>query len=329
MKVQDKRLTSFADCRVLLLCVTLPIFVLPQLAAATRRPQELEIVTDRLPDGIVGKTYRARLQARGGEKPYSWSLATPYLPEGLTLSETTGEIDGTPKYAHLYNLAAHPYDFTLQVTDSSSPAQTATRYFVLRVVEPLELENNSLPKGVLGFSYRMHIKARGGIPPYKWQVARGELPPGLELKTASGLLAGEPTQSGSFRFTVQVSDAGNPAQTEIRTFRSAVVAPLSVDWKQPPQVEAGGIFGSVQVTNGTQDDFEVTVIIVAVNEYGKAFALGYQHFLLEKDTVSREILFGFGLPEGEYEVHVDAVAEVQPKNAIYRARRQHGPLQVE
>ncbi|MFQ5663921.1 MAG: Ig domain-containing protein [Terriglobia bacterium] len=293
------------------------------------KPQKLRILTDKLPEGVVGEPYRVRLQASGGQKPYSWSVSNPYLPEGLTLDESTGEIAGTPRYAHLYNFTAHLYDFTIRVRDSSSPAQTTTGYFILKVAERLVLVTGSLPKGVRSFPYRVQLQARGGTPPYTWDVASGVPPPGLELDAASGLLAGQPTAAGDFRFSLRAIDAGEPAQMATGTFRIRVVVPLSVDWKQPPRVEEGGIYGSVQVSNGTRDDLDLTLIVVAVNEYGKAFALGYQHFTLKQDAASPEIPFGFSLPQGEYVVHVDAVAEVAPKNAIYRARRQEGPMRVE
>ena len=291
--------------------------------------QALQILTATLPDGIVGEPYRVRLRASGGRKPYSWSVSTPPLPEGLEFNESSGEIAGTPLYAHLFNFAAHLYDFTVRVTDSSSLPQTATRYFILQVAEPLEVVTDSLPMLVTGFSYRVQFEARGGSPPLKWDVARGSLPAGLELDAKLGILAGTPTRVGAFRFTARVTDTGDPPQTQMRTFMGKTMSPLVVDWKRPPQVEEGGIHGSVEVVNSTREDFDLTVIVMAVNEYGKAFALGYQHFVLEKETISREIPFGFSLPYGDYVVHVDAVAEVAPKNAIYRGRRQQGPMRVE
>ena len=74
------------------------------------------------------------------------------------------------------------------------------------------------------------------------------------------------------------------------------------------------------VSNQTEQDFDLTVIMVAVNETGRATAIGYQHFPLKKNTTSLEIPFGENLPQGTYEINVDAVAEVAATNSIYRAR---------
>ena len=82
------------------------------------------------------------------------------------------------------------------------------------------------------------------------------------------------------------------------------------------------IGGRLEVSNSTGDDFDFTVVVLAVNEIGKAFAIGYQHFPLKSGVESMEIPFGETLPQGRYVVHVDAVGEVPPRHAIYRARLQ-------
>lgn len=291
-------------------------------AGAIEESQAFRILTATLPDGIVGGPYRVRLRASGGREPYTWSVSNLYLPEGLALDKPSGKIAGTPMHADLY-------DFTIRVIDSNSPPQTAMRYFMLTVVEPLELVTDSLPTLVTGFSYRERLEARGGSSPLQWDVVSGSLPAGLELNATSGVVAGTPTHVGAFRFTVRVTDAGDPPQSRMRTLAGTAVPPLAVDWKHDPQTKESGIYGSVEVSNNTQDEVDLTVIVLAVNEYGKAFALGYQHFVLEIETISPEILFGFRLPRGDYVVHVDAVAEVARKNNIHRARRQQGPLRVD
>ncbi len=57
----------------------------------------LEITTTSLPDGSVGASYSASLQATGGSGSYSWSTSSGSLPPGLDLSGNT--IGGTPTVA--------------------------------------------------------------------------------------------------------------------------------------------------------------------------------------------------------------------------------------
>lgn len=293
----------------------------PAIWLQEAEPEAVEIVTARLPDAVLHKPYRARLEAGGGQEPYRWSLSGHALPEGVGL-EPNGVITGAP-------VALGRHEFVVRVTDSSTPPQAAESSLTLRVVKPLVMEELSLPRAILRQAYRAELRAGGGTLPLKWELIDGELPAGLDLEAASGRLAGTPTRTGAFRFRVRVTDAGDPPQTAARDFLLNAVAALEVKWMRLPRVEAGGIFGSVQVTNGTEDDFDLTLIVVAVNDYGKAFALGYQHFTLEKETETPEIPFGFTLPRGLYVVHLDAVAEIPAKIAIYRSRREEGPLRVE
>ena len=76
----------------------------------------LTIMTTSLPGGTQSVAYNQTLTATGGKQPYSWTLVSgSSLPAGLILS-TGGVISGTPT-------SSGPTSFTVQVTDSSSPAQ--------------------------------------------------------------------------------------------------------------------------------------------------------------------------------------------------------------
>jgi hypothetical protein len=103
---------------------------------------------------------------------------------------------------------------------------------------------------------------------------------------------------------------------------TASKAPLTIEWTTAPHLDASTISGTVTLSNQTNQDFDQTVIVLAVNEVGKAFALGYQHFTLAHKTTSVPIKFSSQLPPGRYVIHADAIAEVPAKSAIYRARLQ-------
>lgn len=188
--------------------------------------------------------------------------------------------------------------------------------------EALSVVTADVPKAALRHDYRFQLRAAGGTAPLKWEIAGGDLPPGIALDRDSGRLAGVPAALGDFHFTVKVTDSAQPSHTATRGFVLRVVAPLTVEWKQTPQVAGSRISGAVAATNGTEEDFDLTFITVAVNEISKAFALGYQHFVLKAGTSSPLLEFSSTVPAGQYIVHVDVVAEVPASNAIYRARLQ-------
>lgn len=193
---------------------------------------------------------------------------------------------------------------------------------------PLTITTESLPEASLQQGYRVRLQATGGVPPLHWSVISGSVPPGLELED-TGIISGVATKVGDYRFSVAVTDSDKPSHSASKEFTMRVVAPLVLEWSRFPTVQDNRIDGAVKVTNGTSDDFDFTLIAVAVNEIGKAFALGYQHFNLKKGTEGLEIPFGSMLPQGSYVVHVDAVGEVPSRNAIYRQRLQTpSPLQI-
>jgi hypothetical protein len=185
--------------------------------------------------------------------------------------------------------------------------------------QPLAIETTSLPRAYVRQPYHFHLDARGGIPPLKWEVTEGSLPSGLSLRS-NGDLTGTPADTGEFRVTVTVSDSATPANQLSHQFTMAVVSPLMTRWGRYPAVNGQRLEGSIWVSNQTDHDFDLTVIVLAVNEIGRATAIGYQHFPLRKNSDEIEIPFGDNLSPGSYELNVDAVAEVAATNSIYRAR---------
>ena len=185
--------------------------------------------------------------------------------------------------------------------------------------EPLTVRTTSLPKAYFRQNYETHLEARGGIASLRWEVTEGALPAGVVLGR-DGILSGAPTETGEFRFTVTVTDGGKPAVQRNQQLVLTVLAPLLAQWGRYPKVTGRRLEGSIIVSNQTEQDFDLTVIMMAVNETGRATAIGYQRVSLKKGTTSLEIPFGENLPHGSYELNVDAVAEVAATNSIYRAR---------
>jgi Putative Ig domain len=185
--------------------------------------------------------------------------------------------------------------------------------------EPLVVQTTTLPKGYLHQSYHAQLEAKGGILPLHWELSEGNLPHGIVLQS-DGVLSGAPEETGEFPFTVTLSDSGRPMAQIKHPLVLTVVAPLLAKWGKYPKVNGQRLEGSILVSNQTEHDFDLTAIVMAVADNGRATAIGYQRIPVKKGTEELEIPFGDNLPKGAYQLNADVVAEVAATNSIYRAR---------
>jgi hypothetical protein len=115
----------------------------------------------------------------------------------MSISPTAGGIFGTPPNAGTFALPVSLKDATGQVFSQS---------FVFSVLPAVSITTSALANGLPGVPYSDTVVATGGSLPYRWSVSAGALPPGLGLNATSGQIAGTPSASGVFTFTVQVID---------------------------------------------------------------------------------------------------------------------------
>jgi Putative Ig domain len=170
--------------------------------------------------------------------------------------------------------------------------------------------------------YSLPLTATGGASPYIWQVISGSLPPGLKLHSHSGKISGVPTTPGEYYFTIGVTDGSVPKLRARRELAIHVISGLTVEWKEAPTAHGNRISGSLEVSNETPHKLDLTVIVVAVNDIGRATALGYQHFTLEGEATSQVIPFSATPGLGTYYVRADAVAHHTGHQRIFRAAQQ-------
>ena len=194
--------------------------------------------------------------------------------------------------------------------------------------QPLTIsDKENLPAASLWEPYRHTLEASGGIQPHHWRLLSGSLPHGLELHD-DGEIAGKTDESGKFEITLLVRDSNNPPNEIKKKFVLSVETPFTAEWDHTAQVNGQRIEGSVKVSNRTGRDFDLTFIVLAVNEIGRATAIVYQHFPLEKDTRDFNIPFGETVSRGVYLVNVDVVGEEPVSNRIFRARLVSGKQPV-
>lgn len=186
-------------------------------------PAALTITSTVLPKGSVNVAYSVYIQASGGTGTYTFAITSGTLPTGLSFTNQTGQISGTPTAEGVSN-------FTVQVTDSSNATATANLSITIQGVLILSCDNcaqgtDELPYGNPGVTYSQTLSVTGGQAPYTWCViestgtcdngSQGALPPGLTLTTNSSgqaVISGTPTTPGTpTSFTVQVTDSETPA----------------------------------------------------------------------------------------------------------------------
>jgi len=173
------------------------------------------------------------------------------------------------------------------------------------------------PKASLWSHYSFQFQAGGGVPPYHWRLLSGSLPRGVSLQE-DGEVTGTVEEQGQRDFTVAVTDQTGKAQQQNCTL--SIETPLSTAWSRKAQVNGQRIDGSIKVSNTTGRDFDLTFVVLAVNDTGRATAIGYQRFSLKASTRDQEIPFGDTLQRGNYAVNVDVVGEEPQSNMIFRSR---------
>lgn len=84
-----------------------------------------EFTTPSLPDGAVGVAYNSSISVIGGATPYTFSITGGSLPPGLVLGDNGG-ISGVPT-------AVGVFQFLVEVSDSSTPAETQTTQYSITI----------------------------------------------------------------------------------------------------------------------------------------------------------------------------------------------------
>ncbi len=185
----------------------------------------LSITTSSLPAGNQGSAYTTtNLAATGGVTPYVWSITSGSLPTGMNALTSSGQISGTPT-------AAGTFNFTVQVVDADGAAKTANLSIVINPPAPLTITttNSNLPAGTINVAYaNTQLNATGGIQPYTWSITTGALPTGMNALSSSGQISGTPTATGTFNFTVKVTDSATPTANTNTASLSIVVNPADL-----------------------------------------------------------------------------------------------------
>lgn len=164
-------------------------------------------VNGSLPQGTTGVAYNQTLAVSGGVPPYSFNFFSGEWCVCLTFDSTKGAVSGIP---------ANVITYTGNVNIFDAEGRSAFVSLNLPVIAgPLFVAGSVMPSGTNGWVYDQLIPAQGGKPPYSFVITAGAIPPGMALDPSSGDLRGIPTASGTYSFTVSVTDSSSPTKQSI------------------------------------------------------------------------------------------------------------------
>ena len=182
-----------------------------------------------LPAAIAGKPYKAadgsnyKIEVTG-TAPVTFSIPLSYLPEGLSLNETTGEIVGTPTKAGNYTVTIYVENaygsdnvlVSLRVYDDESKPKITTLA-------------GALPDGYVDSSYWQkidYVEGTGYTP--EASITSGALPDGLKIlcQGNTAQIYGTPKKADTFTFTVHIKNAAGFDEKQYTiTIKNEVVPP--------------------------------------------------------------------------------------------------------
>lgn len=281
-----------------------------------------------LPVAIAGKPYKAadgsnyKIEATGTE-PFTFHAnkwgegGYSPLPEGLSLNPTTGEIEGTPKSASQYRIS-------VTVTNKFGSDNVLVRLHVYEEDDKPEITTTQadIAVGYKNSSYMQEIKYTTGsaFPP---EASITGLPAGLSLRRdGHGIyIAGTPTVTGSFPFTVRVENAlGFDEKTYTITIQEGYQSPKIInkdDIRNEPAIK-GKYFEFQFVATGTNAANNPFLFFTYLNQFEEStpnaqgeYELGNGLFLTKEGKVygtpysTEDISFNVGVKTknlyGDYE----------------------------
>lgn len=203
--------------------------------------------TNTCPPGQVAVPYSITFKLPEGQgcgpDQDSWSIVGGAAPPGLSMS-SSGTLAGTPTQAGTF-----VFDIQMALPDTpncNGTKDTTQRRMTLTInpaIPRLILGPESTAPATTGAPYSLQMTA--SIPDAKtFSIIAGALPPGLALDAGTGLVAGTPTASGTYGFTVYAK-ANADARSDTKSLQLVVRDPLTITVGAP--FHSGRAIGEVRV----------------------------------------------------------------------------------
>jgi hypothetical protein len=214
----------------------------PDLGAACRPVQEIEIIVNPLPTLTCTKTDETLHKVHDGTVNVSvvGSPTYTYLwSNGATTANQTGLTAAT---------------YTVTVTDSHGCTAICSSTIDTFPCTQIVMTPDPLPEGYVGVPYNVQVMATGGTAPYHfiWLPGfTGVLPEGLSMDN-NGLITGTPTKVGSYLVKVYSNDGYQcPAELDPAVIKVLCTFPTTTNTVATPATCTNGVSntnGSIAIT---------------------------------------------------------------------------------
>lgn len=211
----------------------------------------LQIVTANIAQANLNQFYSQQLVGSGGVPPYTWSVFSGTLPNGVQLAGDT--LQGTPTQSGNFN-------FQIKLQDSAGTQVFRSYTLVVSAPAALQILTNSLPNATQNVAYSAPLSATGGTTPYIWDVASGTLPQSLAVdgQVIDGNVIDD---TGSYSFTIRVTDAVGATVTKALSITVVAQGQFIITTPEIlPDGRVGNIYGLVIRTSGGVAPVTVTKI---------------------------------------------------------------------
>lgn len=165
--------------------------------------ERVAITQESLPPGGIDTPYVKLIETKG-TYPIVWAIISGALPEGLSLDENTGIISGTPVRAEESTFEIHAAN---GVSDDQKVLTLKTG--APPMAEGIEPDENGNYRvqffASVNEPFQESLKLTGAAP-MRWSITHGELPKGLDIDAATGVIAGTPTTVENCLATVRAEN---------------------------------------------------------------------------------------------------------------------------
>ncbi|MGO4880806.1 MAG: putative Ig domain-containing protein [Bryobacteraceae bacterium] len=127
--------------------------------------------------------------------------------------------------------AATPYQVSIAGTTQAGAAFESSNSAALTVNALVSITTSSLATGTVGIHYSQTLSASGGTGQYTWQVSSGNLPGGLSLNSAAGVISGLPSTAGTLHCVLKVTDSDQSSTS--KEFALTIDPALSITTSSP------------------------------------------------------------------------------------------------